>query len=99
MSRLFRLTPALLIALAGLILYRSDPDARILNAVGKLMPDDAAPSDQQIFRFLNDELHKLNERKAARTGHPIEDHARAGRAALVGIQGARPGPDVGDYAR
>jgi hypothetical protein len=49
------------------------------------MPADAAPSDQQIFRFLNDELHKLNERKAARTGHPIEDHARAGRAALVVI--------------
>jgi hypothetical protein len=37
------------------------------------MPADAAPSDQQIFRFLNDELHKLKERKAARTGHPIEE--------------------------
>jgi oligopeptide transport system substrate-binding protein len=60
MKRVFKLTPALLIALFGIVWFLKVPDAQMRNAVGKIMPSDAAPLDQQIFRFLNDEPTNLD---------------------------------------
>jgi len=60
MRRIFKLTPALTIALVALLWYQNAPEAQIRNAVGKVMPADAAPADQQIFRFLNDEPTNLD---------------------------------------
>ena len=60
MRRIFKLTSALTIALVALLWYQNAPEAQIRNAVGKVMPADAAPADQQIFRFLNDEPTNLD---------------------------------------
>ena len=53
----------LTLVLAGAILasgYWYTPDAQVRNAVGQLMPADAAPAEQQVFRFLNAEPTNLD---------------------------------------
>ena len=55
-----------------------------------------------LFIKRLDELHTLKERKAARTGKPIEEPvftARPGQPPLVALQGDRPRADVRDGAR
>ncbi len=55
-----------------------------------------------LFIKRLDELHTLKERKAARTGKPIEEPIFAAdqdASALVALQGDRPGADVRDGAR
>ena len=42
------------------LLLAGHPEAQVRNAVGKVMPDDAAPLDRQVFRFLNDEPTNLD---------------------------------------
>ena len=50
----------LALAICGLATYTSHPEAQVRNAVGKVMPADAAPPDRQVFRFLNDEPTNLD---------------------------------------
>lgn len=49
------LTSVLLLSFQG-----RDPNAQIRNAVGRLMPVDAAPADQQVFRHMNAEPTNLD---------------------------------------
>jgi len=60
MQRTFFWTVAVMVFglhLSGLF---SDPEAQIRNAVGRIMPTDAAPSGQQVFRFMNAEPTNLD---------------------------------------
>ena len=54
------LVTALILAICGLTVFTSHPEAQVRNAVGKVMPTDAAPPDRQVFRFLNDEPTNLD---------------------------------------
>ncbi|MYK99609.1 MAG: hypothetical protein F4014_12630, partial [Gemmatimonadetes bacterium] len=54
------LTAVLGLALLGLAVYTGIPAAQVRNAVGRVMPADAAPLDRQVFRFLNDEPTNLD---------------------------------------
>ena len=54
------LVTALLLTICGLSVFTSHPEAQVRNAVGKVMPADAAPPDRQVFRFLNDEPTNLD---------------------------------------
>ncbi|MYI99274.1 MAG: hypothetical protein F4104_06555 [Gemmatimonadetes bacterium] len=54
------LTTVLGLAVLGLAIYTGIPDAQVRNAVGRIMPADAAPLERQVFRFLNDEPTNLD---------------------------------------
>ncbi len=50
----------LVLVISVLSKFIRQPEAQVRNAVGKVMPADAAPVDRQVFRFLNDEPTNLD---------------------------------------
>lgn len=54
------LITGLVLSIIGITAYTGIPDAQVRNAVGRVMPADAAPLDRQVLRFLNDEPTNLD---------------------------------------
>ena len=50
----------ILILLSGLLLIPTVTTAQTINSIGKLMPDDAAPLSQQVYRYLIPEPQTLD---------------------------------------
>ncbi|MCY3772749.1 MAG: peptide ABC transporter substrate-binding protein, partial [Gemmatimonadetes bacterium] len=51
---------SLVLVIGGLSYLPGHPEAQVRNAVGRVMPADAAPLGRQVFRFLNDEPTNLD---------------------------------------
>ena len=60
MQRTFFWTVAVMVFGLHLCSLFSEPEAQIRNAVGRIMPADAVPSGQQVFRFMNAEPTNLD---------------------------------------